>query len=151
MYNFNELFPDYDVTEDGKVYKNGNEVKPFKSNKYLQVLLFDLNHKRKVCGIHTVVAMKYLDYYDGCVVHHKDGNQQNNNLDNLEIYSRSKHASLHNKDNLNLKLYQKGVVPWNKGMKMSEEFCRKCSESAKNRKGRKFGGNQYVDAFGNKK
>ena len=27
----------------------------------------------------------------------------------------------------------KGKVPWNKGMKMPEEFRKKCSESAKNR------------------
>lgn len=141
MYNFNERFPDYDVLEDGKVYKNGNEVKPFKSNKYLQVLLFDVNHKRKVCGVHTIVAMKYLDYYDGCVVHHKDGNPQNNNLNNLEIHSRSEHSSLHSINNPNLKLYCKGVIPWNKGMKMSKDFCEKCRESAKRRHSIK---NQYM-------
>ena len=51
MYNFAEKYPNYDVDENGIVYKNGEKIKPFKSNKYLQVLLFDLNHKRKVCGV----------------------------------------------------------------------------------------------------
>lgn len=45
----------------------------------------------------------------------------------------------------------KGRTPWNKGIKMSEEFCKKCSESAKNRKDGRFNGNQYVDAYGNRK
>lgn len=137
MYNFNERFPDYDVTKDGIVYKNGKELKPFKSNKYLQVLLFDAEHNRKVCGVHTIVAMKYMDYYDGCIVHHIDGNHQNNCIDNLEVYSRAEHSTFHSKDNH----YCKGRAPWSKGLKMPEEFCKKCSESAKQRG---FNGNQYV-------
>ena len=35
------------------------------------------------------------DCYDG---HHIDENKQNNHIDNLEIYTRSEHTSLHNKD-----------------------------------------------------
>lgn len=31
------------------------------------------------------------------IVHHKDGDRLNNNIDNLEIMSRSQHTSLHNK------------------------------------------------------
>lgn len=147
MYNFNGIYPDYDVAKDGTVYKNGKEIKPFKSNKYMQVLLFDVEHKRKICGVHTIVAMKYLDYYDGCIVHHIDGNTHNNCVDNLEVYSRVEHSAFHSKGNH----HNKGQVPWNKRIKMSEEFCKKCSESAKNRKDKRFNGNQYVDAYGNRK
>lgn len=157
MIDFEKTYPEYDVTKNGIIYKNGKEIKPFKSNKYSQVLLFDSNHKRKVCGVHTAVAMKYLDYYDGCVVHHIDGDTSNNCVENLEVQSRSKHSLLHSGN----KPFRKGP-PWNKGLKMSEEFCEKCSISAKNRwskipKKQKdneqyskyFRGNQYVDKNGN--
>jgi len=36
---------------------------------------------------------KYLTYNE--IVHHKDGNTQNNNLDNLEVLTRSEHTRLH--------------------------------------------------------
>lgn len=148
MYNFKEKFPEYDVDENGTVYKNGKEIIPFKSNDYLQVLLFDVDHKRCVLGVHTVVAMKYLeDYTDGCIVHHKDENKHNNNVNNLEVFkTKAEHIRLHNKNNRTLANYTKIYGPHNKGKKMSEDFCRHCSESAKKRG---FTGNQYVDKNGN--
>lgn len=90
-----EHFPEYDCDEYGNVTKNGEPAKIFKSNKYFQVLLFDKNHKRKVCGVHTVMAMKYLNYFEGCIVHHLDGNTTNNLLSNLEVQSRSQHSHYH--------------------------------------------------------
>lgn len=134
MVSFSERFPDYDVTEKGIVYKNGTEMKPFKSNKYLQVSLYDVNHKKYVCGVHTVVAMKYLeDYEDGCVVHHKDGDHHNNNVNNLQVLSRSEHSRMHctESDRKRIADYIKSHGPSNKGKKMSAEFCKKCSDSAK--------------------
>ena len=147
--NFNELFPNYDVTVDGRFFKNGVEGKPFKSNKYMQVVLFDVNHKRYVLGLHTVVAMKYLDeFYKGCIVHHKDKNTHNNHLSNLQVLSRNQHSRLHADGITTLAEYVKKNGPVNKGKKMSEKFCNKCSQSAKLRG---FNGNQFVDKFGNKK
>lgn len=149
MYNFQEMFPNYDVDELGRVYKNGVEIKPFKSNKYLQVLLFDTNHKRHIFGVHTVVAMKYLqDYTRGCIVHHIDENTHNNALNNLHILSRCEHSSLHSKGNMRLANYVKEHGPVNKGRKMSKDFCQKCSARAKLRG---FNGNQFIDKFGNRK
>lgn len=133
MFNFRDIFPNYDVDECGNVYKQGKLIKPFKSNKYLQVLLFDKDANRKVMGVHTIVAMKYLDYFIGCVVHHKNGNTHDNSLENLEVLSRSKHSQMHGKENEQFKLSNKGKVAWNKGLKMSEEFCKHCSISAKKR------------------
>lgn len=149
MYDFNEQFPDYDVDECGKVYKHGIEIKPFKSNKYLQVLLFDINHKSHVFGVHTVVAMKYLrDYTNASIVHHVDGNTHNNALDNLQVLSRYEHSRLHNKDNRSLANYVKEHGPVNKGRKMSKDFCQKCSISATLRG---FNGNQFIDKSGNRR
>jgi hypothetical protein len=151
MNYLQDNFPNFDCDEFGNVYKDGILINPFKSNEYLQVYMKDKNSNVKICGVHTVIAMKYLDYFDGCVVHHKDGNRHNNNLDNLEIYTRQDHSSLHAKDNDKFNISRKNKVPWNKGIKMPSDFCERCSKSAKNRKGRKFNGNQYVDAYGNKR
>lgn len=149
IYNFKEKFPNYDVSEAGVVYKNGAELKPFKSNKYLQVLLYDTNHNRHVLGVHTVVAMKYLNgYRDGCVVHHIDGDCHNNKVDNLQVLTRNGHSKMHLKNPYMLADYIKKFGPANKGKKMSTEFCEKCSESAKKRG---FNGNQFIDKFGNKR
>ena len=38
------------------------------------------------------------------VVHHKDGNRHNNDLDNLEVMSRSEHTRLHNRLRVQQKL-----------------------------------------------
>lgn len=131
---FEEKYPDYEVTREGVVYKRGKEMKPFKSNKYLQVLLYDVKHNRHIFGVHTLVAMRYIDgFYYGCVIHHKDGNTHNNSVCNLEVLSRSEHAKLHTKDYFSLAEYTKKNGPYNKGKKMSKEFCDKCSESAKRR------------------
>lgn len=144
--DFKERYPNYDITTDGRVFKNGIEMKPFKSNKYLQVVLYDIEHQCKVYGVHSLVAMVYIpEYYVGCIVHHKDGNCHNNCVDNLEVLSQSEHARNHNKNNRTLTDYVKKTGPHNKGKKMSAAFCKKCSDSARRRG---FNGNQYVDASG---
>lgn len=130
---FSEQFPNYDVDELGIVYKNNEPVKPFKSNKYYQVVLYDYKGTKKVYGVHTIVAMKYLDYFPGCVVHHKNNDTHDNRVSNLEIYTRSEHSRMHNKNNDKLKLLNKGKIAWNRGLKMSKEFCEHCSLAAKRR------------------
>lgn len=131
--NFKEMFPNYDVDKQGNVYKQGILVKPFKSNKYLQVVLVDKEQNKKVLGVHTVVAMKYLNYFKGCVVHHINGNTHDNTLENLEVISRSEHSKLHGKNNEKFKTLNLNKPAWNKGLKMSKEFCEHCSISAKKR------------------
>ncbi len=135
MSYFEDNFPNYDCDENGNIYKKVI-IEPFKSNEYKQVLLFDKDGNRRVLGVHQVIAMKYLDYFPGCVVHHKDENKKNNELSNLEILHRSDHSRLHAKENNNLAKYVIENGPPNKGKKMSEEFCKKCSESAKKRRAR---------------
>lgn len=141
MSYLEEHFPNYDCDKNGNVFKDGKQINPFKSNKYLQIYLRDKDNKKKICGVHTLVAMKYLNYFDGCVVHHKDRNTHNNCLDNLEVYERSYHSSTHAKENIKFYNSRKGKTAWNRGMKMPQGFCEKCSKSAKRRG---FNGNQYV-------
>lgn len=133
MFNFNEMYPAYDVDEQGNVYKQGHIIKPFKSNKYLQVVLFDKDNNKRVYGVHTIVAMKYLDYFPGCVIHHKNNDTHDNRLINLTVLSRSEHSRLHGMNNARFKELNKNKTAWNKGLKMPKEFCKHCSISAKKR------------------
>lgn len=130
----NMQISNYKATPDGKLYtKDGKPIKPFKSNKYLQYYLKDDNGKRLVVGAHTVIA--YLlrdDYFDGCVVHHIDGNQYNNSVENLICMARSDHTRLHADPQPMIKKI-KTNGPANKGKKMSEEFKQHCRNSAHKR------------------
>lgn len=148
MNYLQQFYPDYDCDENGNVYKKGVQIKPFNSNGYKQILLFNEKHERKVCGVHIMVAMKYLNYYDGCVVHHKDHNRSNNCISNLEVVDRIEHLRLHGRENETFKKSRKGKPAWNRGMKMSDEYRKHCSVSAKKRG---FVGNQFIDRYGNKR
>lgn len=132
-------YPEYDCDEDGNVFKDGKRITPFRSNKYLQVCLFDGFGKKRVVGVHTVVAMKYLNYFEGCTIHHINENAHDNSVSNLQVMSRSDHSRTHGLKNETFKRMNRGKTPWNKGMKMSDEFRRKCSMMALRRNARERG------------
>lgn len=126
MSYLSDHYPGHHCDTLGNVYKDNVLLKPFKSNKYLQIQLTDAQGKKHVCGVHVAVAMDLLpEYYPGCVVHHKDHDGANNRLDNLEIMSMVAHARMHSLGNT----HSVGRVPWNKGRKMDENFRQKCRES----------------------
>lgn len=140
----------YEATDDGHIFdkQTGKLIKEFKSNKYLQCQVYDDENIPHVFGVHQVVARLRCDtWFEGCIVHHKDEDTHNNCPDNLECYSRKSHTSYHmrqpNRQNA-LGEYVKCHGPANKGKKMSEEFRKHCSESAKKRG---FNGNQYIDKY----
>lgn len=115
----------------GNIYsvKLNRYIKQFNSNGYKQVVLRN-NNGKFVKGVHQVVAMSFLDdYFDGCVVHHKDENKHNNNVSNLECLTVNDHARYHANVE-KLLLYVKTHEPHNKGKKMSKEFCEHCKQSA---------------------
>ena len=123
-------FSHYYVDKKGIVYhKDKTPVKMFHSCGYLQVYMRDDNNKRHVYGAHQVVAMAYLDYFPGCVVHHIDGDKHNNRLENLSVTNRSDHAKFH-ADATKLNEYNKMHRPPNKGKKMSAEFRQHCRDDA---------------------
>lgn len=82
-----EGYPDYEVTEDGRVYshKSNRWLKQNKnSNGYPSVSL-SINGRTKTIGLHRLVAEAYLPNTENkpCV-NHIDGNKCNNNIKNLE-------------------------------------------------------------------
>ena len=140
----------YKVDMQGNVYDdNGIKIKQFNSNGYKQVLLFDSNHNRIIKGVHQLVAETFIpDFYDGCIVHHIDENKQNNDVNNLEIMSKSAHSRLH-ANPMNLIIYTRQNGPINKGQKMSKEFREACRRAAIKRHKENpsgFKGNQFVNA-----
>lgn len=73
--------------KDGYICSNTN-----KNGWYLTVNLFDKDRNRKTERIHVLVARSFIgDIPKGHHVHHKDGNRQNNRVDNLEIIHPRKH------------------------------------------------------------
>lgn len=68
----------------------------FSDNGYKRVNIYLGEGKRSMPGLHRVLVEKALGYELGdLVVHHKDRNRSNNNLDNLEPLTRAEHSRHH--------------------------------------------------------
>lgn len=93
------VYPNYFITESGKVYsiyvKGGqgsvdinhpHELSYGVDNYgYLRVVLSWCGEKKYI-HVHTLVVEQFIGHIDeGLCVNHKDGNKQNNNVNNLEI------------------------------------------------------------------
>lgn len=81
---------------------------------------------------HQLIAYTFLnlEYGKDYVVHHKDENKLNNSLSNLCIMSNKNHATYHagkmsDETKKRISISTKGRQAWNKGLKMSKEFCEK--------------------------
>ena len=80
-------YSNYQIDEFGNVYnKLGKNLKPDKTKKgYLRVYLYDNTHKRKGFMIHRLVAETFIPNLNNLPqVNHKDGNKENNSVNNLE-------------------------------------------------------------------
>ena len=96
----------YTISENGEVY-NENTKKflkgTIKRNEYCTVQL-TVNGKVNSVMVHRLVAMAYIDNPLGLpIVHHKDGNKFNNNVNNLEWVSYKENSLEKFDTNLNLK------------------------------------------------
>lgn len=147
-------YDNYEADRSGNIFKNGSLVTPFNSSGYKQICLTSPGQKRVVKGVHQVVSMTFdPNYYDGCIIHHKNENKHDNHILNLKVESRSDH-SRHHVDANRLANYVKEHGSPTKGMKMSDEFREHCKQAALKRIERnsmRFAGNQFVDAYGSKK
>ena len=92
-------------SENGQIYSNvkGKHMFPLKTftkpDGYLAVSLWDNsirgNKKRKTFLVHRLVAETFIpNTYNKPTVNHKDGNKQNNCVDNLE-WATSKEQNVH--------------------------------------------------------
>lgn len=133
-------FSNYYVDGYGNVYRSDMSlIPPFNSNGYKQVCLKDDNNKRRVLGVHQVVAMAFLEYFNGCVVHHMNEDKAMNVLYNLKVETKEEHARHHANPSYMIEYIRIHGVPY-KCTHPSEESRRKMSESAKKRG---FNGNQF--------
>ena len=57
-------------------------------------------YRGKYCYEHHLVYWQHYHIVpnDDEIIHHKDGNKHNNDINNLELMSRSKHSTNHNKE-----------------------------------------------------
>lgn len=62
-------------------------------------------YNKNLTPIHILVAKAFPEicgeWFEGCNVHHKDGNPLNNKADNLLVLTAQEHLSLHNKGKSN--------------------------------------------------
>ena len=89
-------YPDYATDKQGNVYSlKFGKTKLLKTglsgNGKLSVNISSNGNKRNI-SIHRLIAMNYMkDFTDSCSVRHKNGNQLDNRLSNLEI-KKTKHT-----------------------------------------------------------
>lgn len=75
--------------KNGYILSNKN-----KNGWYLTTNLYDELGRMRTERIHVLVAREFIgEIKKGYHVHHKDGNKQNNHVDNLEIISPLKHRA----------------------------------------------------------
>lgn len=89
----------YYVTEDGQHFYNANgKERPIQINKNRQNRKYlRLNHY--TIFFNKLMAIAFPDicgeWFDGCEVHHIDGNQENDAATNLKVMTREEHHRLH--------------------------------------------------------
>ena len=77
-------YDSYSITDKGKVYSNGKELKQYINGGHLYVYLYKCG-KRKKFYVHRLVAETFIPNPNKYpIVNHKDEDSKNNNVSNLE-------------------------------------------------------------------
>ena len=91
-------YPDYYIDLFGNVTdSSGKPVTIYHYlNEYDSFMVRRKNGSPTILRVHQAVAMTYLpDWFEGCIVHHIDGNKYNNNVNNLRCETRAEHSRHH--------------------------------------------------------
>ena len=124
----------YKISNIGNILSlcNGRQriLKPYITNKgYARTCIRFSNGKKSVL-VHRLVADSFLEHIDGInEINHKDGNKQNNSIDNLE-YCTSKYNTWHKYHVLGYchsESTRNKISLWHKGRKLSEDVRKKIS------------------------
>jgi HNH endonuclease/NUMOD4 motif len=89
-------YPGYQVSSRGRVRGKRKEfLIAFMHGRYLEVNLFNNGHFTQV-KVHVLVLESFIEPRpSGTYAHHKDGDKNNNNLENLEWLSAKEHGKKH--------------------------------------------------------
>lgn len=104
----------YAISNDGKVKneKTGKELKQQTQNGYCHVTL-SINKKPKRFRVHRLVALTFIPNPDNkSFVNHKDGNRQNNTVENLEWVTSSENTKHAIKNGLTTSSRKRAVVQY---------------------------------------
>lgn len=87
------------VTEDGRIFGPTKKERKIQYNKKRQNRQYIHIAHIGTTWVHHLVAKAYPEicgtWFDGCEVHHKDGDVSNNKASNLQIVSQKEHRLLH--------------------------------------------------------
>lgn len=88
-------FPGYTASSDGRLFRNGREIKGSVSSTGYKRTVVIVDGKRKDVFIHRMIAFAFFgECNEGYTVNHIDGNKQNNDISNLEYVSRGDNTRL---------------------------------------------------------
>lgn len=116
----------YEINELGEV-RNRTTKKilkhRIKKDGYHEVCLYDKNHKKIYRLVHRLVAAAFLDEIeDKKYVNHKDGNKDNNSIENLEWVNSTENNQHAWDNNLNKPSVTRAVLQYNLEGKFIKEY-----------------------------
>jgi len=94
-------------------------LKRIDSHGYISIYLGRENKRKGRTQVreHIIVMEKFLNRFleKDEIIHHIDGNKQNNNLDNLYLTTHSHHSVCHaGLETIGFELFKKGIIKFNK-------------------------------------
>lgn len=86
---------DYEISEDGKVFRNGYELKPYLCNNGYYKVMGSNNGQRVHIWVHKAVGHLYVpNYQEGYEILHLNGDKTDNRSTNL-MWTTRKHICLY--------------------------------------------------------
>jgi hypothetical protein len=124
LYDINFLDIDnkkYKITKDGKIYSYVTKrfLKPHYHNGY-KIICMQINKKSVSFMIHRLIALSFIEKPDNKdFVNHKDGNKENNNINNLEWVTHAE--NIQHAVQIGL-IKTKNIIQFNKEFKFVKKY-----------------------------